>query len=128
MAANILDSIQALVEGANLGNFRKRTKARKIYCPHPDYEDAYVVLPAEWTGRHAQARSEVISIVGDGKASEYYNTAIALVLAEEWGNIQGIEGDDPSKWNLDEVPIPVMVWLTREVIHDFNSAFRISKN
>lgn len=119
--------LERILRRASAASYRVASAPRRLQCPHPDYADAYVVLPAEWLGEHAlrKARAE--------KAAESYENgqmtllAVALLLVDEAGNIPGLDGNDPSQWKLEKVPIPILVWVQEAVLSDYASAFTLPK-
>jgi len=111
--------------------FRKRSGDEgKVFCPHPDYKKAYIVLPKEWTGDHIIRRNAILVQIVDQEVrqSEAINAAIAIVLVDDWGGIQGMESKDPGEWDLRKVPLPVLAWLSDVVLNDFLSSFSVPKN
>lgn len=101
---------------------------RRLDCPVSGHTDAYVILPEEWLGKHAMRRDEALRASAEYKNLELTNCAIAMALCEGWENIPGIEGNDPTQWDLAETPLSIIAWLADGVIGDFNKSFVISKN
>ncbi len=92
------------------------------------HDDAYVDIPDEWLGRHALKRDEAIRFTIPFNNMELTNLVIALLMVEDKGNIPGIAGNDPSKWDITETPLSLIAWLTDAVITDFNQSLHVRKN
>jgi len=120
-------SFTQFVKRMDRGGYRRRPESRRIDCPHPDYRDVYVVLPAEWLGVHAVRRDQAVRAAARHKSDDLTALAIALAIVDDWGGIAGLDGDEPEKWQLDRVPIPVIAWLTDSVMTDFASAYVVPK-
>lgn len=101
--------------------------SRRIDCPIPGYESAYVVLPAEWLGEHLVKRDEVLDALSLKNAT-LLRASIALAIADDWGGIPGLEQrNDPAKWELHKTPLTLLLWLVATVYNDFERAFVIPK-
>jgi hypothetical protein len=102
---------------------------RRIQCPIPGHEAAYVVLPAEWLGVHWIRRDDVVEAAGARiKHPVMLRAAIALAVADDWENVPGL-GDkhDPATWDLAQMPIGILIWLVDAVYTDFARAFEVPK-
>ncbi len=105
----------------------KLNEPRRVPCDLPDYPDAFVVLPPEWLGVHFQRRDEAVRAARVYNSNQITLAAIALALADEWGGIPGLGGDDPSKWDLAATPAALLVWLERAVYDDFARVYAVPK-
>lgn len=108
--------------------YEKREAPEKIHCPTPGYEENYVVIPTEWTGAHLIKRDEIVTkMIGTGfeHSEDMRRLAISLGLAEKI-NIPSLD-DDPEKWDISVIPLPVLIWLTEVVFDDFLAAFFVPK-
>jgi len=125
-----MSNFRSYLEDLFLTAWRKRSEEKRITCSHPDYLDAYVVLPPEWLGSHAVRRTEVLQALGDRAtgAPEIANLAVAMSVIDDWGGIPGIEDKDPEKWNLQKTPLYLINWISEAVLEDFGGAFRVPKN
>lgn len=108
-------------------DYRVRVRGRKLTCPHPDYPKAAITLPAEWLGVHAIRREGAIRGSVRFETPELTELSIALALVDEFENVPGIEGNDPSKWDLEKVPTPILAWLTNTVNADYYASFKLPK-
>jgi hypothetical protein len=106
----------------------KKDERRRIDCPLSDFEDAFVIIPKHWTGAHCVKRDEAIRASREYKNVEITNLSISLYIVDGFENIPGIEGDDPSKWQLDQTPLIIISWLSGVVLEDFLSAYNVPKN
>ena len=113
--------------------YRVRDGQRKLNCPHPDYQTAFIVIPGEWLGIHAIRRDAAVRSAQNNVDPEYAlsdsirELAVAIALLDDWGNIPGIEDKDPQNWHFERVPIPIMEWLVEAVLADFALAFVVPK-
>ena len=108
----------------------RRAEPRRVQFPGADYPDAYVILPAEWLGAHLLRRDEAVRAA---QAHPHANATltvatVALALADEWGGIPGLSGDDPAHWDLTQTPLPLLLWLEVVVWRDFLMTFEVPKN
>jgi hypothetical protein len=103
---------------------------RRIDCTVPNHQEVYVILPDEWLGKHALKRDEALKAIQaiSVDSLELRNAVMALCLVEDWGGIPGLEGKDPEQWQVENLPLSVITWMTTVVIGDFNDAFRVPKN
>ena len=100
---------------------------RRIDCPLPDLEDAFVVLPDEWLGLHAQRRDQAVREAARYDSNTITLFAISLAIADDWGGIPGLDGK-PENWDFTKVKIPIIAWMNESVLTDFNKAFIVPKN
>lgn len=117
----------AVREKFGIKKWVKRTEPKKVFCTFEGYEDNYVVLPAEWTGKHLVLRDEIVSeMPAEMKESEdMRKLAISLGLADEI-HIPSL-GEDMEDWDIGTVPLPILSWLTAEVFGDFLAATFVPK-
>lgn len=125
---NVYRKIVNFRERLAKGIYRVRDDQRKIDCPHPDYPKAFIVLPKEWLGRHAILKDEAMA------KSEHYNSpdmtdlAVCLAILDDWGNIPGLEDRaNPQSWDFRKVPVPILSWMTKEVLTDLSLAYTVPK-
>ena len=100
---------------------------RRIDCPLPGLEDAFVVLPDEWLGLHAQRRDQAVREAAAYDSNTLTLFAISLAIADDWGGLPGLNGK-PENWDFAQVKIPVIAWVNETVLVDFNKAFIVPKN
>ena len=115
-------------EKFGLKKWKRRSEPKRVQCPVEGYEDNYVVLPAEWTGKHLIKRDEIVEgMKGSGfeDSEDMRKLAISLGLAEEI-NIPSL-GDEPEDWDIGDVPLPVLSWLISAVFGDFLAATFVPK-
>ena len=105
-----------------------KEETRRIDCPLKDFPDTYVVIPKHWRGKHCIKRDQAIIASKEYGSIEMTNLSISLHLAIERGNIPGVEGDDPTKWDMGETPVSIIIWLSAAVVDDFSSAYDVPKN
>lgn len=96
---------------------------RRLYYPGDDYA-AWVELPDEWLCEHLVRREGVLLMGAQFPLPPLADLALALVLADGF-SVPGIEGADAAAWDLNLVPVPVLLWLTATVLADFNRAFEV---
>lgn len=99
---------------------------RRIDCPIPGLEDAYVVLPDDWLGEHLIKRDEAVSEYRKMGSAAMIDLGVALTLAEDWRGIPGLEGK-PENWDLRKLRAQVINWLVAVVVGDFNKCFDFPK-
>ena len=105
----------------------RQPEPRRIdYPDQATYPGAYVVLPGEWLGAHLLRRDEAVRATAAFNSESLRNAAIALAVADEWGGVPGITGK-PDEWDLRKTPVPLLMWLEREVFLSFAEAFVVPK-
>jgi len=97
---------------------------RKIYCPLPEYREAWVELPPEWLGLHAKQRDEVAENKGELSSTEL-NFAIAIALLDNW-DLPGL-GGNPENWDFSQLSLPLIAWINQEVLTSFTACFLVPK-
>lgn len=105
----------------------KANAPRRFDCPFPDYASAYVVLPPEWLGEHQMRHDRTVEAARKYQNSRITFAACSLALADEWGGIDGLDGNDPTQWDMAKVPLSVLRWLEAVVYDDFLMAFIVPK-
>jgi hypothetical protein len=100
---------------------------RRIDCPIAGYEQVWIGLPDVWRGKHALRRDEAIAVAQKYKSIELTNFCIALAVLEAW-EIPGLNGNDPEKWQVDEVPLSLIGWISEIVLLDLARAYEVPKN
>lgn len=105
----------------------RNNQPRRIDCPFPNYSDAYVILPPEWLGEHQQRHDRTVEAARKYNNARLTFAACSIALADEWGNIPGLQGDDPAQWDFTKVPLSVLRWLEVAVYDDFLKAFIVPK-
>lgn len=99
---------------------------RRVGCPNPKYPKAFVELPDEWLGIHAQRRDEAAEQAEkQGHADTLTQFAVSLSLCDEW-RIPGLEGK-PENWDFLELPLDMIDWVNSVVLSDFAKAFYVPK-
>jgi len=109
-------------------NKKENENTVRIKYPGSEFPDAAVIVPKHWLGKHCQKRDEALLAAKDYKNVEITNLSIALHLVEGYENIPGVEGDDPTKWDLTETPLLIISWLSEVVIGSFQKDYDVPKN
>lgn len=122
----VLDTIKALVLQVT-GNYRVRDDQRRVDCPHPDFQDAFLILPKEWLGEHAIRKDKATALAESIGSDDITNFAICMAIIDDWGNIPGMDSKELSDWDFNIVPIPIMQWIVETVLTDFLGAFIVPK-
>lgn len=86
------------------------------------------MLPDQWLGKHVEIRDEALAAAEKRgiKSMTLIDFAVALSLAEDWGDIPGIDGP-PERWDFKLVPLPVIGWINQTVIQPFVECFQVPK-
>jgi len=109
------------------GGYRVRGDQRKLTCPHPDYPNAFVILPKEWLGEHAIRKDRALQLADEHGSPEISNFAVCMSILDDWGNIPGMDSKDLDKWDFGVTPIPVISWVVETVLTDFSLAYIVPK-
>ena len=99
--------------------------ARRVDCPLSEFPDAWIDLPDQWLGEHAQRRDEAMSNSPEGTGITLMSFAVALALLENW-NLPGLSGN-PEKWDVSQLRLPLIGWVNQIVLGEFNACFEIPK-
>lgn len=85
-------------------------------------------IPSEWLGYHVDRRDKALAEARESgiKSSTLQDFAVALALAEDWGNIPGLDGP-PDQWDFQDVPLPLIAWMIATVVGPFADCFRVPK-
>jgi hypothetical protein len=119
--ANLLEAGKRLL-------YRVRKDQKKLVCPHPDYPNAFVVLPREWLGRHAILKDEAIVKTTKFNSVDITNLSVCLAIVDDFGNIPGLDKvSDPESWDFNKVPIPILSWIIDTVLGDMQAAYHVPK-
>lgn len=100
--------------------------ARRFDCPYA--ENCWIELPDEWLGKHAVARENALQSMREQKISDtgiIADLTVSLTLAVDF-RLPGLEGK-PELWNLAELPLDIIAWVTEIVGIDFNKSYAIPK-
>lgn len=101
--------------------------SRTIACPIADLQDNFVVLPDTWLGYHAKRRDEAVKVSADkGYSLTLAQFFVALCLCETW-HLDHIDGP-PEAWNLEEVRLDLIAWVSDTVLEDFGAMLLVPKN
>ncbi len=97
-------------------------------CPFSKWHEAFIELPDEWLGIHAERRDEAVDAAEKRgvKGAVLVQFAIALNLLDDWGEIPGLDGP-PEKWRFHEVPLEIIGWINLVVITEFAECFEVPK-
>ena len=98
---------------------------RRVECPLPVYAEAFVILPDEWLGEHAERRDEAVR-KGQELGPTLRQFAVSVALLETWGNIPGLDGN-PEQWDFEKLPLDLIAWISASVTLDFNQCFVVPK-
>ena len=99
--------------------------ARQIDCPITNYPGAYIVLPDQWLGYHAQRRDQAVEAAQNYKSGTMTQFAVSMALLEEW-NIPGLAGN-PEKWDFTKLDLSIIAWVNEVVLSDFAKALTVPK-
>lgn len=99
--------------------------AHRVYCPLPKFRDAWVELPNEWLGAHAQRREQAIEAAQKYKSDLLTRFAVALALAENW-SVPGLSGP-PDKWDFTQLNLQLIAWFNQEVLTSYGACFIVPK-
>lgn len=106
-----------------------RTEPKRIDCPFAP--GVYVVLPAQWLGRHSLRLSRALGVARQDKEwggnKDFLDMVASLSLAEDWGGIEALPHDNPSAWQFEEAPLAILGWLAAEVLTDYAKAKTVPK-
>jgi hypothetical protein len=91
----------------------------------PDFNDVTITIPDEWLGRHAM-RHEQAQDSGKEMPAILRDFAVVMALLDDW-NIPHMPAN-PDEWDIEKVPIRVMVWAREVVFKSFYKAFEVPKN
>ena len=108
-------------------NYRVRDDQKKITCPHPDYPNAFIVLPKEWLGEHAIRKDRASQLAEEYKSTDIINFAVCMSILDDWGNIPGMDSKDLNEWDFRITPMPLIAWVVEEVLTDFSLAYIVPK-
>ena len=98
----------------------------RIDSPFEQWPDAWIELPDEWLGLHAQRYAEARE-KSDGKLSGApADFAAFLGLLDNW-SLPGLTGP-PDKWDYLALPLPLIAWVNSTVRPAFMGNFLIPKN
>ena len=99
----------------------------KVQCPYPEHKDSFIVMPDRWKGEHAQRRDEALEqAVTKRMGNTLSSFAIAMALLDDW-KLPGLNGN-PEKWDFSEVELPIIAWVTDEVLGSYRRCFQVPKN
>lgn len=93
---------------------------------YPRDQQYWIDIPDVWLGRHAQARDVAREKTGTRYGETLTNFVISMALLDDW-NLPGLSGN-PDKWNVEELPLQLIVWVSVTVTSAFVEAFIIPKN
>lgn len=100
---------------------------RRVGCSLPKFDDAFVVLPDEWLGEHAERYDQAIRAAAKRfEGRTLINFSIALTIAENWGGIPGLEGK-PENWDFTKLPLELISWMNQAVLNDYALALSVPK-
>lgn len=108
-------------------NYRVRGDQKKITCPHPDYPNAFIVLPKEWLGEHAIRKDRATQLAEEYKSTDIINFAVCMSILDDWGNIPGMDSKELDKWDFGVAPLPIISWVVETVLTDFSLAYIVPK-
>lgn len=103
--------------------------SRKVGCPLPEFSEAWIELPDEWLGIHAQRRDEAVSKTEGtpiGQSVTLVQFAVAMSLLENWGGIPALNGN-PEQWDFTLLPLPLIGWINKTVLDDYLTCFEFPK-
>jgi hypothetical protein len=100
---------------------------RKIDCPIEGQEECWIGLPDEWLGRHILRRDQALAKIRESKQESelFIRFSISMALMEDW-KLPGL-GGNPEQWDLEQVNLTVMLWVSEAVLSDFGTALLVPK-
>lgn len=95
-------------------------------CPLPGFEEYWIELPDKWLGRHASAYAEAAEAAREkGFYGVPVNFAGCLATLDNW-KLPGFDGN-PAAWNIGELDLGVMVWVTQTTKGEYDKCFVVPK-
>lgn len=91
----------------------------------PEFPDAWVELPDQWLGRHAQRRDETIEKMPPELGMTLLSFGVSMALLDDW-NIPGLAGNN-EKWDFTQISLPLIAWINDTVLSEFNACFEVPK-
>lgn len=110
--------------------------SRIIPCPIPGYNHIdqesgpvyWVALPDKWLGLHSVKRQAAYDALQKRGVTDQtiVNFAIAIALLDDWA-LPGVSGNRDA-WDLEQIGLPVMGWVSDTVLTEFLACFDVKKN
>ena len=98
---------------------------RLVPCPFRD--DVSITLPDEWLGKHNVRQLEAIDALKEQSLPPVWRDfSVAMALVSDWRIPHMPANRD--EWQVENVPIRVMVWVRDVVLDSFSEAFVVPKN
>lgn len=97
----------------------------RVDCPHPEYDDSYIVIPDKWLGEHAARFAEADEKAEKLQGTVLKNFAIALALLDDW-RLPGLEGN-PDAWDFMKIDLEIIAWVGTTTLASYWQCFTVPK-
>jgi hypothetical protein len=100
---------------------------RRIDCPLPEYQGAFIELPERWLGAHAQRRDTAVETAEAHQLGmTLTNFAVSMAILEDW-SLPGLAGN-PARWDFKQIDLRLIAWVNEQTLTDFAACFIVPKN
>lgn len=92
---------------------------------NPKNEAEFIVFPQQWSVRHWIVRTGIMS--AERPQEIILKRLISALMITDEFHLEGLEGNDPTKWDFEKVELSSVVWLIDTVESEYLKNFSVSK-